>query len=120
MEIDRQVRYNTKTGTGDQELARHRWTFLIINTPDEISRIRERIYQQLKPMNHRSLDEGLIVSSGGIHYDFFSFSSERGAIPEPSKIFRSNKLRKDRNLYERDEIGLEKYLNSIIAGKDGL
>ena len=43
--IERQIRYNFRTETAEQEeFTRHKWIFLIINKPEEIRRIRERIY----------------------------------------------------------------------------
>ncbi len=112
--LERQIRYNIKTSTGEQDLARHRWTFMIINEPREVQRIKERIYEQLNPMDSRVLFEGNIPLSKGLHYDFFSFSSENGRIPHPEKIYKSQKFKKDRNLRECNEIQLDSYLNSIM------
>lgn len=117
--IERQIRYNFKTNTTEQDIfTRYRWVFLIINEPREIDRIREKIYFQLAPVQEvRNLDKGLINSSGGLHYHFFSFFSEKGKIEEPSKIYNSNNFKKDRDLSERDEIKLTKYLDSILTGR---
>src|SRR4030042_6904513 len=107
--IERQVRYNLKTTLGEQISTRHRWTFLIINEPREIERIRERIYLQLEPIaDLRNLDNSLIESSGGLHYDFFSFSTYKSRIERPDKIYNSKKFKKDRDLSERDEARLAK------------
>lgn len=116
--VDRQIRYNLKTDTALQELARHQWIFLVINEPTEIARIRERIYAQLKPYDDfRNLHSGSIPSSGGLCYDFFAFTSERGRIEEPDKIYRSKKFKQDRDLVIRDELGLVRYLAPILEGR---
>ena len=116
--LERQVRYNLKTETGEQENIRHRWTFLIINESREIGRIRERIYQQLEPIVElKNLSEGLIEYSNGLHYDFFSFSTNKGKIERADKIYDSKKFKQDRDLFERDEIGLIRYLTPILDGR---
>jgi hypothetical protein len=117
--IERQVRYNFKTDFGEQEeFTRHRWTFLIINEPKEINRIRERIYEQLQPIvEPKNLDNGLITRSGGLHYDFFSFSTQKSRIERPDKIYHSKKFKKDRDLSERDAVCLAKYLQPILTGR---
>ena len=116
--IERQIRYNFRTNSGDQVPVRHRWTFFIVNEPKEIRRIRERIYNQLQPIdNLRDLDSGLIRGSGGLHYDFFSFSTDKSKIERPDEIYLSRKFKKDRDLWERGEVSLDRYLNSILDGK---
>ncbi len=119
--IERQVRYNLKTAsTAEQDFyTRHRWTFLIINEPREIGRIRERIYQQLEPIvDFRTLEENSIPNSEGLHYDIFSFSSIKGKIEHPEKIYDNpKKFKKDRDLRERDDIGLANYLRAILEGR---
>lgn len=112
--IERRVKYNIQTSTGEQDLARHRWIFCIINEPREIGRIRERIYAQLSPIvDLVELLSGPIPNSKGLHYNFFSFSSEVGKISYPKKIYDSDKIKKDRNLRECDDVQLERYFHSI-------
>jgi len=116
--VDRQVRYNLSTTTGEQESARHKWIFMIINEPREIKRIRERVYFQLEPIvDLKELYSGQIESSRGLHYDFFSFSTFRGKIDSPSKIYDSKNFKKDRDLMERDDVGLERFLRAILEGR---
>ena len=118
-EVDRQVRYNCRTDIAAQaqERARYEWIFLVINVPTEIGRIKERIFQKLKPDEVKGLESGKIKFSGGMHYDFFSFNSDAGRIDEPSEIYRSSKIRKDRDLHLRDDIGLTDYLQQILDGR---
>ena len=116
--VDRQVRYNVRTDTGEQEAARHRWVFLVINESREVLRIKERIWHALQPI--ADLDEiasGLIISSGGLHYNYFAFSSSLGEIDEPSKIYSSRKLKCDRNLVEKNHAGCEDYIKRIKSRK---
>ncbi len=113
--LERQIRYNYKTETGEQVYLRHRWIFCIINEPREIQRIRERIYEQLSPIEElRNLYKSSINKSKGLYCDFFSFSTDKFKIENPKKIYNSKKVYKDRNLQEKDEIGLERYLNSLL------
>ena len=114
--IERQVRYNIHTYTGEQEFERHKWTFMVINTPTEIERIRERIFRQLKPIRDGGFGKDILPDSDGLHYDCFWITSEFGKIEE-DKIYASKKIKLDRDLFERDEISLNRYLNSILQGR---
>lgn len=118
-EVDRQVRYNVRTDIAAQakERARYEWTFLVVNVPTEITRIEERIFQKLRPDEVRKLESGKIKFSGGIHYDFLAFNSDVGRIDEPSEIYRSSKIRKDRDLSPRKDIELTDYLQQILDGR---
>ena len=114
-DIARQVRYNIKTATGDQEFARHRWTFMIINTPDEIKRIRERVYQQLAPVVEcKNLYNEPISNSNGLHGDFFSFSTYKMKIEDTHAIYDAKNFKKDRNLKEGNDVVLSSYLEKIL------
>ena len=96
--LDRQVRYNVSTTLGEQEFVRHRWTFMVINEPREIKRIREKIYLELDPIiDLKELYHEPIQGSGGLHCDFFSFSTSKGRIDSPTKIYNSKKFKKDRD-----------------------
>ncbi len=117
--VKRQITYNMRTKTGEQEPVRHRWTFMVINEPREIERIIERIYEQLRPIDElKNNYEGLLPNSNGLYYKFFSFSTDKSTIPYPNKIYDSKNFRKDRNLMERNDVGLDRYLNSIIKTEE--
>ena len=106
--IERQIRYNMKTDTGEQVRCRHNWIFFIVNDLREISRIRQRILEQLAPIDSESfqeLAETQIPSSWGIHYEFLIFSSDKGEIPDYRKIYDSGRFKKDRDLLEVMEKG---------------
>ena len=115
--IERQVRYNIHTSTGEQQFERHKWTFMIINTPTEIERIRERIFRQLELIRDGNFGKDILPSSGGLYYDCFWITSQRGKLEEPNKIYASKKFKLDRDLFERDELSLNRYLNSILQGR---
>ena len=115
--VERQVRWNKVTNIGEQEVVPYRWTFMIINEPTEIERIRQRVYDYMEPVDEpRSLDEGLIEGSRGLHYDFFSFSTDKSRINNPGEIYGGRFL-KDRDLIESDEVGLARYLEPILKGR---
>jgi len=115
MPIVRKVRYNFKIDTGEQIFQRFRWTVAVLNEPREIERISERFFLQLAPVGEETINyEALIPNSGGIHCKVFSFSSEKGKFLDSSKIYSSKQLRKDRDLWERDEVGLEGYVSRLI------
>ncbi|VVB84040.1 Uncharacterised protein [uncultured archaeon] len=115
--LERQIRYNRFTSTAEQEFERHKWIFLVINEPRELSRIKERIFSQLKPISFKKLGYSAIPLSGGLYYDYFSFTSERGEIEEPNKIYHSKKFKQDRDLTEKRELELLKYLEPIFEGR---
>jgi|WetSurMetagenome_2_1015567.scaffolds.fasta_scaffold115964_2 hypothetical protein len=119
--IDRQVRYYRSTTTGEQEAARHKWTFLIINEPREINRIRERVYNGLyEIVNLKQLYDEPIQGSDGLHFQVFSFSSSKGIIEEPNKIYRSKKFKLDRDLRTLEngtDVECESYLRAILEGR---
>ncbi len=115
--IERLIRYSILTSTAEQEFERHNWYFLIINEPKEIRNIRERIFKQLHPINLDKELEGAIKNSGGLHYNYFRLTSEKGKFENPSKIYSSKKFKLDRDLYQRDEKGLVNYLKSLEQGR---
>jgi hypothetical protein len=116
-EVERQIRYNIHTFTGEQEFERHRWIFFIINEPKELKGIREKIFKQLEPISFKNLGREIIPSSGGLYYDCFAFTTQMGKIEKPNKIYASKKFKLDRDLFERSDVGLDAYLTSIIRGR---
>jgi hypothetical protein len=112
--VSRQVRYNTGTKTGEQEECRHKWTFIIIDEHEKIGDIKERIYLQLAPITEfKDLYKGSINSS--LDYSFFSFFTSKGKFDLPSEISRI--LVRDNNLIEKNDVGLERYLQIVIKGR---
>lgn len=100
--IERQLRYNVFTSTAEQETLRHKWIFLIINEPREISRIEERILGVLSPCSEKyELGKGSIQKSRGLHYYSFSILSKVGYLDynDRRKVYDvDKKFKKDRNL----------------------
>ena len=112
--MERQIRFNRFSGSGEQIRCSHRYVFLLINEPKEIKRIRQRISEQLSPLEDSvNLGEGLIEGSGGLHYEAFAFSTDRKEIPDKDAIYRSKKFKRDRNLREGNDVWVESYVKRI-------
>jgi len=103
--VERQVRWNLETDTGEQVRPRYKYFFVIINKPKEIRRIRERILGQLASASEFDpLCDYLFENSGGLHGKVFSFLSERGRIEHPEAIYDNlRQFKKDRDLGQRTE-----------------
>jgi hypothetical protein len=115
--VERLVRWNFKTDSGEQERARHRYTFAIVNAPREISRIKEKIFDELAMIDgFREICDYPIPNSNGLHCEVFSFSTEVGRIRNPGRIYANlNQFRKDRDLYERDEGEMIPYIERLVS-----
>ena len=94
---------------------RHRWTVAILNQPREIERIEQRFYVELANCDDVFIHYyGNVPISGGLHCKIFSFSSERGKLENPHKVYDNpRKFKKDRALWERDEDKWEAYINTF-------
>lgn len=114
--ITRKLKWNRKTNTDEQPpYFRYRYTFAAVNEPREINRIKERIIEQMAPVDNLEVHyECPIPKSHGLHCEIFSISSTFGTIQNPEKIYNSKNFRKDRNLAERDEGDLEIYARNLI------
>ena len=111
----RQIRYNKKTNTGEQERLRYEWYFFILNTSTEIDRIQERILQELSVCDDLTTTKtGIIVPKNSLAAKLITFRSERGIITDYNKIYRSIKFHKDRNLHPMNDVGLIKYAQKFI------
>jgi len=101
-----------KTDVGEQVPQRHRWTVALVNAPRQISLIRERLLSELSPVSDiEEHFEMAIPKSRGLHFEAFSFSSDRGKIERPERVYNSRRLHYDRNLsVVRDEASWEEYL----------
>jgi hypothetical protein len=115
--VERQLRYNKFTDTGEQTPLRHRWTFAILNEPREIERIEQRLFNQLSHCDDlRTNYEKSIKSSGGLYIKIISFSSEKGRIANPQKVYdQPKKFKKDRDLRDVAEEKLENYVKRLIS-----
>ncbi len=115
--IERQVLYNKVTNTEEQTLLRHRWTFAFINELREIERIEQRIFNELSHCDDLIENYYMpIKGSHGLHLKIISFSSEKGKIENPQKIYRQpRKFKKDRDLRDRAEEKLENYVQRLIS-----
>lgn len=114
--IERRISYYVKTDFGDQTNPRHKWTFLVINQPIEVGRIRQKLVEQLAmvsdPVEHYDFQ---IVDSRGLHCVVFSFLSEKGEMKDKDMIYSSKNFRRDRDLsIDRDELGWAKYVSGLV------
>jgi len=112
--ISKQVRYNWTVDEGEQTRQRYRWVFLVINEPDKIREIKDRIYEQMALIvDQRKIDSGIVQNSGNLHYELFSFSTDCGRIENPHKIcdIKAIPFMKDTNLADEKSDGLSLLIN---------
>ncbi len=114
--IERRVSYYVETDTGDQVNLRHKWTFLIINQPTEIKRIKQKIYEQLAMVSdYVEHHDFQIPDSSGLHCLVFSLLSQEGKLKDKSEIYASKNFKKSRDLsVRRSELGWAKYISGLI------
>jgi hypothetical protein len=114
--VDKQVRYSRGIKTGELETNGHKWVFMIIDEREKIKEIRGQIYEQLQPIVElKELYSGKIANSKGLNYNFFSFLTSQWRFSQPEEI--SNRLVRDINLTAKDDVGLERYLQTVIKGR---
>ena len=113
--VERKVRWNRFTDTGEQIRLRHKYIVAILNEPREIRRIRQKFIEQMAPVDEfYDLGDFPIQSSGGLHCLVFSFLSDCGKIQYPEKIYgNQNQFRRDRDLYERNKYDLINYIDRL-------
>src|SRR3989344_2592784 len=113
--VERAIRYNIHTNTGEQERTRHRYTFVLVNSPREIGRIKERIFKKLEMIDEfRRIYYHPIPKSRGLYCEIFSLSTEVGEIRRKDEIYDNLKqFRQDRALEERDERDILPYVERL-------
>lgn len=114
--IDRQVRYRVQTERSAQSSGRHWWSVLLINDKRNIDIILEKIVQELRPIEAFSpLKEGsLQIPEEDLFYYYLCFRSNRGKFENPSKIYNSRNLVRDRDLVAgKSEAEVDRYVTSI-------
>jgi hypothetical protein len=108
--LERQVRYSI------QEIEckeKHLVTFMIINVPLEVLKIKDRIYAYFElDGNIQELYNERIDHSDGKKCSFISFFSQKNEIDE-RKIYRG-KLEKDNTLHIETQADAERYLLNIL------
>ena len=111
----RQVRYNRRSDPVDEPMP-HRWTFMIVNEPREVIRIRNRIYEELQPIDDLvELDAKGIRGSRGLQYQIFCFLSSVSEF-EPKRVYGGS-MKKDRDLVERSDEELVPYVSAVLEGR---
>ena len=115
--VNRRVRWNMTTDTGEQTSQRHRYIVAIVNEPREIKKIRQKFYEQLEPVSDiNEICDCIVSGSNGLHGLVFAFSSDVGEIRYPDKIYRNRKeFRRDWRLFERNEIRMLAYISNRMA-----
>ena len=119
----RQIIYNKRIHSGEQEELPHEWTFVILNQSQEIDRIENRIYEELRrsgPCGDGIASEGLIshnfkeaVQEEHLHARYLNFRSQAGRVRDPINIYNSKKFRKDRNLKLFSDIEFDNYITTF-------
>ena len=119
----RQVRYNLNSHTEDQEPLPHEWTFVLINQHQELDRIEERIYQELRRStpfssevacsDETKYDLKNVVPLDNLHARYLNFRSRAPAIRRKRNIYDSGKFYKDRNLRFLTDVGFDVYIKDF-------
>ncbi len=116
MVVRREVRYNKHTDTAEQVVWRYKYMVAVVNQPREISRIRQRFIDQMVPVGDlRDIYDLQIPGTKGIHCAIFSFSSNKGIIENPEKIYDSDNFIKDRSLVERDDHDFDRWARTLVS-----
>jgi len=111
------VRYAMFTETDEQLIHPHRWIFAIQN--DRKQRIREieqRVFETLSPVS--VLNEIYFSDIPGTksYGKLYAFSSDKGKLENPRKVFDANIKRDNHNLREfSDETIAENYFLNHLA-----
>ena len=115
--VERMLRWNRFTDTGEQERLRHRYVFAIINEPREIERIKQRIIEQLGPADDFThISYTPLHRTNGLCCMVFSVASEKARIEHPERIYDNlEQFRRDRNLRDITERNLLRYLERLVS-----
>jgi hypothetical protein len=103
MTLERQILYNFKTSKVEQDRLPHRWTFVIVNTPYNIEEIKQKIYENLQPVDDlNEIGDYPLKGTNGLHCVCFSISSSKSEI-EREAVYNSLNFREDRRVKEMKE-----------------
>ncbi len=95
---ERRIHYNRLTEHAPENI--FSWYFLIVNEPREIERIKQRIYEVLRPSGEpQTFDSRCIQGTNGLQFELFYLESPVSEI-ERDKIYKGKWCR-DRRLYTR-------------------
>ena len=114
--VERQIRWNRLIDTGEQTRLRYKYVFAIINEPREIEIIERKLLEELAPVDgYNRVCDWVVRRSNGLHCKVISFSSERGVITHPKKVYDSPKFHYDRRLLDLGEVLLSPHLRTILG-----
>ncbi len=117
----RQVRYNMRTHTGEQEPSRFEWTFFTLNRMAEIKRIQEGIFIHLGESSNpmfsvcgelTTLDYGIVDKRDSLHGRLINFRSEAGRINDSREIY-SPRFYKDKRLRAFTDVEFDRYIDTL-------
>jgi hypothetical protein len=93
------------------------WNFLIINESREMKIVRDKICEALEIVQEsRKIDSGVIMNSGGLHYDLFTMYSPTAKVSF-CNVYEGS-VKKDRRLYMRKtEKGWNSFIDKIASGQ---
>ena len=96
-DVQPEVRYNFFRA--DENSRYLEWLFLIVDTPKEINRISNRIYDILAPIEDEGMTYEGATRTEGYNYRMIDFKSTRDSgSAQPSLIMKFSGIRKDDNL----------------------
>lgn len=111
------VRYAMFTETDEQAFPPHRWVFAIQNNrKPRIREIEQRVLENLSPISDINIIYFSDIPGTKSYGKIYAFSSDKGKIEEPRKVFDANIKRDQHNLREfSDEIIAENYFLNYLA-----
>lgn len=116
--VERQIRWKVNTDTGDQTIGRSLWTFLVIDDPRNIDRIREKLYQKLSPVEVSDLAQFCIRGTRGIYYSAFTVASDVIDLDAPSKRFVGSAWHYDGKISpKREQEWFDNYVNGVLVSR---
>jgi len=103
-----------------EDAERVNWYFVVVNRPDRIETILNRIYRELENVEIELQDEGKIRNEKEFRYHLISLKSRKGKINWQNIYKREDteeKIIKDENLRKRtkEKNGLENYVARLLG-----
>jgi hypothetical protein len=106
---ERVILFNTRAEQVPEEI--HTWYFLIINEPKMIARIRERVFEQLSPVNELKEYRDETIPGKDLRVLCFSFESPQTILD--FQLAYKGRWKRAQELYARP--GLDKLIDRLIS-----
>lgn len=114
----RELRWNVISEDSADIPVQH-WFFVIVNEQREAGIIKQRIREMLAPTSlERTVTEGLIPDSEGLHYIAITIDSYQAGKPEDinmHRIYKKRKRRDEKLGSHRSSDGLRTYIENMFA-----